>query len=82
MSIDRVKFLLRQPGSWHASLEEMIFLEAIGEVSAKRIIAIRETGMPLTIHDDDEVDAKSVVTSTADQWYSILKSERVAMDRI
>ena len=32
-----------------ASLEEMLFLEGIGETSAKKIIAIRETGIPLTM---------------------------------
>ena len=32
-----------------ASLEEMLFLEGIGETSAKNIIAIRETGIPLTM---------------------------------
>ena len=32
-----------------ASLEEMLFLEVIGETSAKKIIAIRETGIPLTM---------------------------------
>ena len=30
-----------------ASLEEMLFLEGIGEVSARKIISIRETGIPL-----------------------------------
>ena len=32
-----------------ASLEEMLFLEGIGEVSARKIIAIRETWIPLTM---------------------------------
>ena len=32
-----------------ASLEEMLFLEGIGEVSARKIISIRETGIPLTM---------------------------------
>ena len=99
-----------------ALLEEMLFLEGIGEVSARKIILIRETGIPLTMDilgriphfsvkrmqalmdrglvrplmsdcyeedDDDEVEAKSVVISTtADRWYSILKSEREEMDRV
>ena len=34
----------------NASLEEMLLLEGIGEVSAKKIISIRETGMPLTMY--------------------------------
>ena len=33
----------------NASLEEMLLLEGIGEVSAKKIIVIRVTGMPLTL---------------------------------
>ena len=33
----------------NASLEEMLLLEGIGEVSAKKIIMIRGTGMPLTM---------------------------------
>ena len=98
-----------------ASLEEMLFLEGIGEVSAKKIISIRETGIPLTMDllgkiphfsikrmqalmakglvrplmsdcydedDDDEEEAKSVTLTTADRWYSILKSEREEMDRV
>ena len=98
-----------------ASLEEMLFLEGIGEVSAKKIISIRETGIPLTMDllgriphfsikrmqalmakglvrplmsdcydedDDDEEEAKSVTSTTADRWYSILKSEREEMDRV
>ena len=95
----------------------MLFLEGIGETTAKKIIAIRETGIPLTMDilgkiphfsvkrikalidrglvrpltsdscddedEDDEVEAKSVVVSTtADRWYSILKSEREEMDRV
>ena len=92
----------------NASLEEMLLLEGIGEVSAKKIIVIRGTGMPLTMPilrkiphfnimrvqalidrglvrplqpaNDDEVGVKSAVTSTADPWMSILKSERTKMD--
>ena len=92
----------------NASLEEMLFLEDIGEVPVKKIIVICGTGMPLTMSilrkiphfnikrvqaligrelvrplqpdDDDEVDVKSAVTSTADPWMSILKSERMKMD--
>ena len=33
----------------NASLEEMLILKGIGEVSAKTIIVIRGTGMPLTM---------------------------------
>ena len=33
----------------NASLEEMLLLEGIGEVSAKKIFVIRGTGMPITI---------------------------------
>ena len=94
----------------NASLEEMLLLEGIGEVSAKKIIVIRGTGMPLTMSilrkiphfnikrvqglidrglvrplqpdDDDEEDVKSAVTSTAEPWMSILKSERAERDCI
>ena len=94
----------------NASLEEMLLLEGIGEVSAKKIIAIRGTGMPLTMYilrkiphfnikrvqalidrglvrplqpdDDDEKDVKSAVTSSAEPWMSILKSERAERDSI
>ena len=34
----------------NASLEDMLLLEGIGEVSAKKIISIRGTGMPLTMY--------------------------------
>ena len=34
----------------NASLEDMLLLEGIGEVSAKKIILIRGTGMPLTMY--------------------------------
>ena len=33
----------------NASLEEMLLLEGIGEVSAKKIIVIHRTGMPVTM---------------------------------
>ena len=69
----------------------MDILGKIPHFSVKRIKALIDRGLvrPLTSDscddedEDDEVEAKSVVVSTtADRWYSILKSEREEMDRV
>ena len=60
----------------------MSILRKIPHFNIKRVQALIDRGLvrPLQPDDDDEEDVKSALTSTAEPWMSILKSERAERD--
>ena len=60
----------------------MSILRKIPHFNIEHVQVLIDRGLvrPLQPDDDNELDVKSAVSSTADPWMSILKSERTKMD--